>query len=284
MRGAEAITSQYLRGDRPARMCGRSPRGWSVDVVVGRTMLTEEPNWSVSRVSGVVVGDEMAARILDAAEALVVRFGYRRTTVDDVARRAGVGKGTVYLYWPSKLELFGSVLTRESAQMLAEQLAMVKADPGEVRLHRSMRCTFLQIMRRPLSKAFATRDYDVLGELMTASQSGVRFVTGKIETTARYLAVLYKHGLLADDPAADPALLYRLSAAVTGAFLLEGVPGMGDLGLEDKADALATTLRRAFEPAAEPTPRTLRGAASELTELYEQWAVELAKALPGGDT
>ncbi|WP_158896079.1 TetR/AcrR family transcriptional regulator [Amycolatopsis anabasis] len=198
--------------------------------------------------------DEKAARILDAAEALLVRFGYRRTTVDDVAREARIGKGTVYLYWPSKLELFGSVLTRQSAHMLDEQLARVRADPAEVRLHRSMRCTFRQIVRRPLSKAFATRDYAVLGDLLTGSQSGTRFLTGKLETTARYVAVLHRHGL-ADDPAADPSLLYRLSTSVTGAFLLEGAPGMGDLSLEDKADALATTPRRASEPAARPTLR-----------------------------
>jgi AcrR family transcriptional regulator len=231
-----------------------------------------------------VVADGKATRILDAAEALLVSFGYRRVTVDDVARRAGVGKGTVYLYWPSKRELFGSALTRESAQMLAAQLATVKADPAEVRLHRSMRWSFLATMRRPLSRAFATRDYDVLGEVMTASETGAQLAAGKIETTARYLAVLYRHGLLADDPAADPALLYRLSAAVTGAFFLEEVPGMGDFGLEDKADALATTVRRAFEPATEPTPQALRDAAGELASLYEQWAAELADALPGEDT
>jgi AcrR family transcriptional regulator len=227
------------------------------------------------------VGDEKAARILDAAEVLLVKFGYRRVTMDDVARGAGVGKGTVYLYWPSKAELFGSVLTRESAQMLAGQLAAVKADPAEVRLHRSMRSTFLQTMRRPLSRAFATRDHDVLGELLTAGQTGAQFLAAKIETTQRYLAVLYKHGLLADDPASDPVLFYRLSTTVTGAFLLEGAPGMGDLSLERKADALETTLRRAFEPATEPAPRALREAARELTDVYEQWAAELAKALPG---
>jgi AcrR family transcriptional regulator len=226
------------------------------------------------------VGDDKATRILDAAEALLVSYGYRRVTMDEVARRAGVGKGTVYLYWPSKAELFGSVLTRQSAQMLAERLAAVKADPAEVQLHRSLRWSFLQIMRRPLSKAFATRDHDVWGELMTAGRTGAQFVAGNLETTASYLAVLYKHGLLADDPAADPAVLYRLSAPVIGAFLLDDAPGMGDLALEDKADALATTLRRAFEPAAEPTPEALRGAARELIDLYERWAAELAKALP----
>lgn len=227
------------------------------------------------------MGDGKAARILDEAENLLVRFGYRKTTVDDVARRAGVGKGTVYLYWPSKLELFGAVLTRQSAQMLAEQLTLVKADPTEVQVHRTLRCSFLQVMRRPLSKAFVTRDYDALGELMTASRSGVQFVTGKTETTERYLAVLYEHGLLADDPVADPTVSYRLSAAAVGAFVLEGVPGSGDLSMEDKADALATTVRRAFEPTTEPTPRSLRSAASELTELYEHWAAELAELLPG---
>lgn len=229
------------------------------------------------------MSDGKATRILDAAEALLTGYGYRKVTVDDVARRAGVGKGTVYLYWPSKLELFGSVLTRQAAEMLAEQMTAVKADPAEVQLHRSLRWSFLQIMRRPLPKAFVTRDYDVLGELMTTSRTGAHFMAGKIETTDRYLDVLYRHGLLVDDPATNTALLYGISATVTGAILLEGAPGMDDLGLEGKADALATTLRRAFEPAAEPAPRTLRSAAGELTLLYEQWAAELAAALPGED-
>ena len=227
------------------------------------------------------MADDKATRILDAAEALLVRFGYRRTSIDDVARRAGVGKGTVYLYWPSKSELVATVLTRQSAQMLAEQHARVTADPAEVQLHRSMRWSFLQIMRRPLARAFAVGDRDVLGEVM-ASGSGGLFVTGKIETTVGYLTVLHRHGLLVDDPVADPALLYRLSAPITGAFLLEDTPGMGDLDLEDKADALATTLRRAFEPAAEPSPDALRAAADELDDLFERWRGELAKALPNG--
>lgn len=103
-------------------------------------------------------------------------------TVDDVARLAGVGKGTVYLYSPSERELFGSVPTRESARTL------VKADLAEVRLHRSIRWSFLQIIRRPLSRAFAARDYDVQGELMTASEARAQFAAGKIGMTARYLA------------------------------------------------------------------------------------------------
>ena len=221
------------------------------------------------------MGDDRAAHILDAAEELLVTFGYRKVTVDDVARRAGIGKGTVYLYWPSKRELFGNVLTREAAGLLAEQTEALRADPAEVQLHRAMRWTFVEVMRRPLARALYIGDYDVLGELLTTSTAGSRFAAGKAEITARYLAVLHEHGLLADDPAADPVLSYRLSAAVTGSFLLEGIPGSADFSLEDKADALATTLRRAFEPAGEPKRAVLRAAANDVTELYQRWAADL---------
>lgn len=230
------------------------------------------------------MGDGKASRILDAAEALLLGFGYRKVTVDEVARRAGVGKGTLYLYWPSKLELFGAVLTRESARFVAEQLAALRADPAEVRLHRAIRWSFLQAMRKPLARALYTGDHELLGELMTRSETGLRFAAGKSETTARYLALLYRHGLLVDDPAADPVLAYRLSGAVTGFFLLEGMSAAGDVDLEDKADALATTVRRAFEPGTEPTRATLRAASGELADLYQAWLADLTGSLPGEHT
>lgn len=56
-----------------------------------------------------------AAAILDPAEQLFIQFGYRRTTMDDVARRAGVAKGTLYLYFDSKAELFRAMQARDVA-------------------------------------------------------------------------------------------------------------------------------------------------------------------------
>jgi len=44
-------------------------------------------------------------RILDAADRLIARFGYRKMTMDEVATEAGIGKGTIYLYFDSKQEL-----------------------------------------------------------------------------------------------------------------------------------------------------------------------------------
>ncbi len=44
-------------------------------------------------------------RITNAAAELLLQQGFERTTVDDVAARAGVGKATVYRRWPSKEDL-----------------------------------------------------------------------------------------------------------------------------------------------------------------------------------
>ncbi|QUX28329.1 TetR/AcrR family transcriptional regulator [Nocardiopsis akebiae] len=60
-------------------------------------------------------------RILDAARACVEAFGVRRTTLTDVARRAGVSRPTVYRRWPDATALVADLLTRELRRILADQ-------------------------------------------------------------------------------------------------------------------------------------------------------------------
>jgi AcrR family transcriptional regulator len=56
---------------------------------------------------------EKKERILDAAEARFARFGFKKTSIDEVAADAGVGKGTVYLMCESKEDLFYQVVHRD---------------------------------------------------------------------------------------------------------------------------------------------------------------------------
>lgn len=51
--------------------------------------------------------------ILDAARACIEEFGVKRTTLAEVARRAGVSRPTVYRRWPDMRALLGELLTRE---------------------------------------------------------------------------------------------------------------------------------------------------------------------------
>ncbi len=48
--------------------------------------------------------------ILDAAETLFDRYGYSKTSIDDIAKEAFLGKGTIYYYFESKEDIFFEVV------------------------------------------------------------------------------------------------------------------------------------------------------------------------------
>jgi AcrR family transcriptional regulator len=64
--------------------------------------------------------------ILTAAAETFARFGFKKASIDDIARRAGIGKGTVYLHFESKEELFGAVVLRVAVNAIAGLEAVVK--------------------------------------------------------------------------------------------------------------------------------------------------------------
>jgi AcrR family transcriptional regulator len=66
------------------------------------------------------VADRTRAQILDAAHDCVVRFGIRRTSIQEVARFAGVSRGSVYRYFDDKPALVAAVLARSSDRHMAE--------------------------------------------------------------------------------------------------------------------------------------------------------------------
>ncbi|HET6585215.1 MAG TPA: TetR/AcrR family transcriptional regulator [Nannocystaceae bacterium] len=70
--------------------------------------------------------------ILAAALDLFAKYGYRRTSIDDVARAAGIAKGSVYLHFPGKRELFRAGCEAVLADVLGKVEA-VRKKPGPVR-------------------------------------------------------------------------------------------------------------------------------------------------------
>ena len=52
---------------------------------------------------------------LDAARACILDVGWRRTTLTEVARRAGVSRMTIYRAWADMPTLLGDLMTREWA-------------------------------------------------------------------------------------------------------------------------------------------------------------------------
>lgn len=70
--------------------------------------------------------------VLDAAQSLFVEQGIGRTSVDQIARRAGVAKGTVYLYFTTKDEIAAALEERFTAGIVQRAHdAAAAAGPGE---------------------------------------------------------------------------------------------------------------------------------------------------------
>jgi AcrR family transcriptional regulator len=59
-------------------------------------------------------------RYLDAARACILATGWKRTTLTDVARRAGVSRMTIYRTWPDMETLLADLMTREWGGVVAE--------------------------------------------------------------------------------------------------------------------------------------------------------------------
>ncbi|MGH8807240.1 MAG: TetR/AcrR family transcriptional regulator [Noviherbaspirillum sp.] len=68
--------------------------------------------------------------LLAAALDLFVERGYAATRLDDVAARAGVSKGTLYLYFTNKEELFKAVVRENVVPILGEAEGIVEAHEG----------------------------------------------------------------------------------------------------------------------------------------------------------
>ena len=68
--------------------------------------------------------------LLEAALALFVEKGFAATRVEEVAARAGVSKGTLFLYFPSKEELFKAVVRENASRHLHDAFREVAGHAG----------------------------------------------------------------------------------------------------------------------------------------------------------
>ena len=225
---------------------------------------------------------ERADRILDSARDLLLSWGYRRVTIDELALRAGVGKGTIYLHWRSREEVFHAVSAREAAAMADAIVDAVRNDPAEVALHRYLRRLFVEAMNRPVLRALYTRDADTLGTFLAAAHHH-RLEESKLGVNRDYLGVLAAESMLRPDLRLTD-LDYTLPTIVFGFFAAEPFhPPAITLTLEEKADQLAETVRRAFEPADAPSGDAVKRAAAKALPILERLAGDHLAATYGGD-
>jgi AcrR family transcriptional regulator len=168
--------------------------------------------------------DTTREKILAAATAVFAERDFHRVQVSEVAVRAGVGKGTLYLYFPTKDELHAGAL-EASLRRLADDLEAIAADAA-LPLEAALRAIVLCILR-----FFWKRQH-----LLTVVQRYEQQARGRGRRPGRHRALGAVAQILARHRLGGTAATRRLSAA----FLL-GLARAGILehGADDKPEALA---------------------------------------------
>ena len=153
--------------------------------------------------------------ILQAAWSLIRHYGYGKTTIDDIAREAGVGKGTIYLYFRSKTEIVLGLtdLTNQRITTELERIASGSGTPEE----RLRGCVLYRLMTL----------YDLVERYPHSADVVAKFLPEIVERLERYV---HRHGellagvirdgcstgaLACDDPDATGQHLARLFEFMT---------------------------------------------------------------------
>ncbi|HEV7881145.1 TetR/AcrR family transcriptional regulator [Bradyrhizobium sp.] len=149
-----------------------------------------------------LVADEDSSKrrqILDGARKLFMDFGFDGASMGEIARAAGVSKGTLYVYFADKSRLFEAIVEQESLEQgkvafnfdPARDVTTTLMDFGQV---------YIQLLCRP-GGGSATRTVMAIAERMP--EVGRRFYQNVVALTIRRLADYLDAHVAAGDLAID---------------------------------------------------------------------------------
>ncbi|GAA4087081.1 TetR/AcrR family transcriptional regulator [Nonomuraea soli] len=222
-----------------------------------------------------------AARILDSARELVADHGAAKVTVSEISRAAGVGKGTVYLYWPTKEDLILGLFARELLTFLDEVIARITATPDAVRPRHLAPLLLRTGLRSPLAHRLAV---DVLHLL--AVEGGDRELFARTRPGAlceAVMPILRRHGLIRQDrPLADQS--YGMHAVLAGFGTALADPASAPSSSADPGDILADTVGLLLEPASPPGGQAVAWAAEETVAVFRRTREAVLAIIERGQT
>lgn len=195
--------------------------------------------------------DARPDEVLDAALELFTRQGFARTTVEQIARQAGLSKAAVYLYFPSKQALLAGLVRRAVApvaDLALERFATFRGDP------RPLIRQVLQLAAANLAdpKVIAVPAL-ILREAVTAPEIAQVYRAELLDKVMPAMIGLLRQGVAGGHiRAVDPELTIRsLIGPIVAHLLLAQVFGLqpeGGLGLDRLIENHLTILFAGLAP------------------------------------
>jgi AcrR family transcriptional regulator len=159
---------------------------------------------------------EVREAVLDAAERLLARYGYRKMTIEDLARESGIGKGTTYLHFASKQEVVLSTVDRIVERLLIKLAAVAASTASPAEKVQRM------LVERILFRFDSIRGYSQsLDELLRSVRPAylVRRRKYFAREAAIFASVLHEGTTARELAVTDPDCAARLLVTATNALL-----------------------------------------------------------------
>lgn len=188
--------------------------------------------------------DERESAYLDAARDCILDVGWRRTTLTEVARRAGVSRMTIYRTWADMPQLLADLMTREWGGVVADSLA--EEDPEAPTVERLVRDIVTTVQRLRENELFV-RIVELDPELILPylfSRRG-RSQDGILELTVAALREAQAEGAARDG---NPVAMARAMLLAAHGFVLSVHTMVDDeVSAEDLDAELTLALTRSLQ-------------------------------------
>jgi AcrR family transcriptional regulator len=120
--------------------------------------------------SGMSIADQRRDQIVEGAARVFLQYGYRQSTLDEIARQAEVSRPALYQYFADKVDIFREVVLRLNAEALAQARAQLALSaPLSQRISGALRAKYApvveQVGRSPHSAELFDRNARVAGDL-----------------------------------------------------------------------------------------------------------------------
>ncbi len=158
-------------------------------------------------------------QILEAAFRVFGTRGLHQATLDDVARAAGITKGTIYLYFPSKAALFSAMLRARVSDLLPP----MKASDGRSTAspHRQLVMLAQRLYQFFKSPAFLAMYRTMVGEAPQFPEAAALLYREGILPANRRLAELFRRGIASGEfRALDPLIAARALVGMLQVFVV----------------------------------------------------------------
>ncbi|WP_328349665.1 TetR/AcrR family transcriptional regulator [Streptomyces sp. NBC_00445] len=214
-----------------------------------------------------------AARILDSARELALEHGVRKVTIAEIAAAAGVGKGTVYLYWETKEDLFVGLAAREVLAWIETINSQIAQDPQSVLPRRLAPLLIRTTLANPWLR-WLRSDNSALRQLLHRPADQERFAEATTSAMGNaVLTILRDHGIVRDDLPLSRQM-YALHAVLVGFLTVMNDAHVADpLSTGDPETALADTvhllLERPRDPAARDVAKAAEAVRARFTEIHD---------------